>query len=560
MAKTGQQSPGRTQPRASASVSAAGMAWPAGGGRRPRPVSVGFVAVVAVTAFVALFTRLLPLSASLWHDEATTALFYVSQGPRAIFSGGANNHVLFSLLTWGTSRLLGESEPVLRLWSVVPGLLAVAGLAAWLWRRHGALAALLVALLGTVSPLLARVTTQARGYGLALLGLAASLVLSVRLEESERDVRRSGGFRGVEVLLGVAAVVTMCAWPLAVVPLAGHVGVLLWRLRHQRERLRRVVAVLAAAGVASALFLAPVLPALFQLTEAPSAETEEGGAEEQAGLPAPRVRSSAASGVEAEDQPGILGFATGLARQYVPGLPPRLGGPAVAVLLGVPALAGAAALLDRRRDPALLAHAVVPVLVLTAALVLALVALELEILRFFTVVFLHAATVVVLGAEAITGAVAARTKGSPARGVLGGIGLVLGVVLAAIVLRSAVLETVSNTAVPLENYAAVAEIVNGAGEGPVYTNADSRLMGLRWYLGDERLVQVGSRDGVGMSGLCRQDGPFVFVEHRHAKTGSGTAMDPACPRERGASSITVPQDTTFQQVVHLIPPDGLARD
>ena len=90
---------------------------------------------LAVAVFVTLVaSRLYGLGRSLWQDEAYTAWAYVVRGPDTIRLLDAylpNNHLLYSWLTWQTSRVLGVTEPVLRLWAVVPALLVATLAIAW---------------------------------------------------------------------------------------------------------------------------------------------------------------------------------------------------------------------------------------------------------------------------------------------------------------------------------------------------------------------------------------------------------------------------------------------
>lgn len=123
-----------------------------------------------------LFTRLRGLGHSLWWDEAYTAWAYVRRAG-AIRSPDhylGNNHVLFSFLTNRTTELVGTvAEPVLRFWSVFPGLLATAVLILWLWRRSGPALALTTLGFLYLSVEHARHIPEARGYGLVLLGSVA---------------------------------------------------------------------------------------------------------------------------------------------------------------------------------------------------------------------------------------------------------------------------------------------------------------------------------------------------------------------------------------------------
>ena len=52
-----------------------------------------------------------------------------------------NNHVLYNLLSWVTTGAVGRFEASYRIWSVVPGVAAVALAAWWAWKRIGPIAA-----------------------------------------------------------------------------------------------------------------------------------------------------------------------------------------------------------------------------------------------------------------------------------------------------------------------------------------------------------------------------------------------------------------------------------
>ena len=87
-----------------------------------------------------------------------------------------NNHELFSLLGWATSSVVGESEIALRLWSVIPFLLGVGLVTAWLHVRVSPLSGVLFLFFATLSPLLLDLSRQARGYGIAFCAMGALVV------------------------------------------------------------------------------------------------------------------------------------------------------------------------------------------------------------------------------------------------------------------------------------------------------------------------------------------------------------------------------------------------
>jgi len=117
-----------------------------------------------------------------------TVADYVRAGPGEILAGHyvPNNHELFSLLGWATTSLVGESEIALRLCSVIPFILGVVVVTAWLHIRVGALSGVLYLFLATVAPLLLDLSRQARGYGLAFLAMSVLIVAALEADRSGR--------------------------------------------------------------------------------------------------------------------------------------------------------------------------------------------------------------------------------------------------------------------------------------------------------------------------------------------------------------------------------------
>ena len=211
-------------------------------------------ALVVVIAGVVLVTRLAGLDLSLWWDEAFTAQRYIRGGPSTFLDPElyfANNHLLFTVLAWATSRLLGTSEMVLRLWAVLPALAGLAMLVAWLWRRHGPLVATVALTATAVSPLALANSIQARGYGLVLLSATVLLVVPV--------VQDRAPTLGGDLAVTTAGAVGMLSFPPVVALYLAHAGV--WLLRRGRARWRLVM-LTAAAGVVTAAVYLPLLDLL----------------------------------------------------------------------------------------------------------------------------------------------------------------------------------------------------------------------------------------------------------------------------------------------------------
>jgi len=149
---------------------------------------------------------------AITHDEAATYEWFVAGGPAYILSPAryeANNHVLYSLLAWGSVKILGLSEFSLRLPSVLAGPLLLVGVGR-LFRLLSAsrMLGLLGLLVVALDPLVMDFQVAARGYGLGLAlclwawhGMARSLVPAIG-PDSGRDERRR--FLGVGVAQGLA--------------------------------------------------------------------------------------------------------------------------------------------------------------------------------------------------------------------------------------------------------------------------------------------------------------------------------------------------------------------
>src|SRR5207245_1576402 len=107
------------------------------------------LAIVGAMAVLLAWSGLVGLDTSLWHDEAYTVVTFIDRGPDSMIFGyfNTNNHLLFSLLTWATTRTFGHFEAAYRFWSVVPALAAVGVVGWWAWRRLGPVAGAAVVVL-----------------------------------------------------------------------------------------------------------------------------------------------------------------------------------------------------------------------------------------------------------------------------------------------------------------------------------------------------------------------------------------------------------------------------
>lgn len=183
------------------------------GGRRSR-LAAGPILVLVAIAALGIWSRSLELTSSFWQDEAKPITDYVDRGPGEILFGAydIDNHVFYNLLTWAVSRVLGTAEIVHRLVSLVPAVVSAGLLVAWVWRRIGAWASVLVAALVAFSPLHLDLAPQARAYGLTYLAFTGLLIAG-------DSFIRHGQWRDA-LLFGASGLVGAASFPIFGLPLA----------------------------------------------------------------------------------------------------------------------------------------------------------------------------------------------------------------------------------------------------------------------------------------------------------------------------------------------------
>lgn len=218
-------------------------------------VAVG--ALTIATLIVLIWSRLVNLGQSMWHDEVVTVVTYIEPGPRAIFFGeySTNDHMLFSVLTWLTTVLSGPTEIAYRFWSIAPALAAGIGLAYWLHLRFGTLSGLTFLLLWTTSEASADLSRQARGYGLAFAAMALLLAASYDLLRNASDSR-------ARYLVFTAVVTGTLTLPTFVLPAAAVLIVLLISTSTRRATIRLIPLI----AIPCAAWYLPVLDDLLTST------------------------------------------------------------------------------------------------------------------------------------------------------------------------------------------------------------------------------------------------------------------------------------------------------
>ncbi len=461
------------------------------------------IAVLVLVGIVLAWSRLIHLDNSVWHDEAESILTY-NQFDTLI--DAKSSHVLFNVLSWLTTKALGGSEAVQRLWSVVPALAAVALATWWAWRRIGILTAVVFAVLAMASPMHLDLAAQARGYGLALLAATAMLVAADALTR-ERTKATVLAFLGA----GLVGTWTLIFFAFAFV---GQALSLLWW-----PQLRRTAAVvLAAVVVLSIVFYIPVLDSGDNLVDTWNAV-----------IPGQRISLGAAVFLERSLEWLVIPTVTLLSG------PPT--GDAVGHRLAAGwvdtvallALLGGLVALWRRGQSGLALLLVVPPLFFNLAFsVLGLNTEPRHQLLLMPYVLIPVATGI-----AALGTLLARPRW------LRPIVIAIGVVAVLVLARETIKEE-EVMALPRENFKAVAEIVRGTGIDTVVTDS-IRPAGLQYYLGDDLEVVPRSRIE---DLLCDRRRDVVYIEHLPLPpwfNGYRKPADVRCAIERGASRVRVPQ-------------------
>jgi len=188
-------------------------------------------------------------SQSITYDEAFTWLEFVSRPIGEVFTSyTANNHVLFTLFAWITTRAFGTSELTVRLPSVLAGI-AYTTLSFHLscvvsdrWTLRVLTTATLV-----LNPFTLDFFVAARGYGLATTCLVAALLVAMGPRgQTERMLALTGALAGLSVAANLAY-----AFPAAGVSAAAAVLAALGSVQPLRALVRSAVTILIAGTLTS---------------------------------------------------------------------------------------------------------------------------------------------------------------------------------------------------------------------------------------------------------------------------------------------------------------------
>ena len=181
--------------------------------------------VLASTVLVAvlLVGMIRNLGVPMRTDEAATLLSYGIADPFVIIGryGSPNNHMLHSLLLWGSVQLFGMEPWAVRLPALVATLTVVPLIAIAATRTWGTMAGLVAATIWVSMPFTVELGTNARGYSMVI----ATTLVMIALLPALRRQRPGSGF--LFVLVGVIGLVTVpvMAYPLGIL----HAGLFLGR-------------------------------------------------------------------------------------------------------------------------------------------------------------------------------------------------------------------------------------------------------------------------------------------------------------------------------------------
>ena len=229
-----------------------------------RPIdSAATLALFGILAVAALL-RIIGANSEFWFDEIATVINYVRPPPLQVIQnyGGANNHVMNSVLAHAAAAVWGEQPWAIRLPSIffgIAGVWAFYFLAQQIWERR-------IALLGTfmfaVSYHHIYYTQNARGYSSFLFFALLTdglLLRCISLDARKRPRKFDAVLYAISVGLGIYALLLM------VFVVLGQGCTLLWARRW------RAFAWLAAGTLFALLLYAPMAPSLIRyFSERPS--------------------------------------------------------------------------------------------------------------------------------------------------------------------------------------------------------------------------------------------------------------------------------------------------
>jgi hypothetical protein len=481
--------------------------------------------LIALALLVLAWTHMLAIQQGYWGDELVSVIAYIHRGPSGIFGHYVpNDHMLFELLTWAGTGLVGDhSEAANRFWAVVPTIGAVALTARWLWRRLDVWVAAIFSVLASSSPLILDLGTEARGYGLGFLSGTVMVIAADRYSTTRT--------RGALSMFALGALTGILALPVIVLPFLAVAAVLLGR----RALRRSVLIAVAVVGIASLLFYLPVLGDLL-------------------------ASSSQQDGALLAWHSVLLGSSRDL---LAPNVSLLLGHASVGLdeVIATAVLAAGAVALWRRPERLLVLLLLVPAIFTYLMLKLggfyvvdlfeghsALPMLDITD-RFTSFLLLPLLVLCAAGLVAIGRSLArirVRLPMALAIKPFGPVVLIGTLVVSLIALANIDGLARNNAKVPIESNREVAAIVRGSGIGvaSVMING-THYVGFEYYLNG--LIAVYSPSQL-RSLFCTKPAPFVYIEHFLYSEPADTT----CLKQRGAVSIRVPQRRTLPTIVWIV--------
>ena len=447
--------------------------------------------VIGLAGLALLWSRLIEVNQGLWGDEAISIVRYIDPGPSAIWDASRwipNDHMLFELLAWATTGILGNhAQATYRLWSVVPAMAAAALMTWWLWRRIDRWTAAIFAVLATAAPLYLDLSWQARGYGLCFLAAAVVVIgADMVVTSGSRSALLlfcAGGFIGMATLQNFVGMFVAAALVIATIPV----------------RRRQAIIAVICTGVATLLWYAPLLSLIL-------------GYQNQFGRTLPW------DGFVVAPFRDLFGASI---RELYAGIPVTVGAIASAVVVAL----GVAELWGRRERP-LAALLLVPSL---ATFLLIEIAAKYTP-RFGSFAILPLIALAAVGLAGV-GLRIARFRG------LGAVVVVAFAVLSLLVLGRFVQFAGTYSQVPFEAGNTAAEIVDGFdppnGRVPIIANDPFGTFGIYSAPRPSLAAPV----SVLVRAFCTYPGRLVYLEQDKAPPYPSTA----CLTRRGAWRIEVPQ-------------------
>jgi hypothetical protein len=459
-----------------------------------RRESLAWILVAVGAVALLLWSRLRNLHTPLWNDEAYTVLKYMGRGPHGILFGRyvPNDHVLFELLGWLTTKVFGSGEVQYRLWSVMPGIAAVIVLACWSRRWFGSSTGLLVLVFATLSLEHLTLVPQARGYGLAML--AATILLIGGMHADRRADTRS------VVLCAIAGTIGVLTLPIFVVAYATHMALLA-----ARPKLRRLV--VATFGASIAVCLSVYAPILSQI----------------------RAQSRQDFGTRLGVTGPLSGPYNDQYRPLVKDLIPRTAAnglvASLAVLLVVLMLVALGVRALARRGGLTWTHVTLPVLITYTLITIARYRVAS---RFTSYLLVYAVLALALGGADIWRLARNVPRGRP-------VAAAVAALLALSGARAVVDQTRAQTRTPWENARFVADVSHRTPSSPVVAEIGGSPA-LLYYLGSK--LELVSPTFMTTKKYCDVRRAFVLVIERPR---SAQGPDPGCLVVRHARHLRAPQ-------------------